>query len=214
MLTVALTLIGASAPAAGPPGKLPDPLAAAIAHYQTVGAYRVTIHSIHNDGEEHIVYYYKRPGYVRMEFINPHSGALLVYNPHTGRVRLWPFGTGHFPELNLSPGNPLIQSPRGQHVDHSDVGALFENIRALQQGGSTEVLGEETVGGRTMVHLLTTGAGNSTIDGVHQFEMWLDAASQFPAKVISRDARHDILETVTMNALEIDPALPEKMFDP
>lgn len=218
-MILALTLTGTSLPGISSPGTLPqpvqpDPVAAAIAHYQTVETYRVTLRSVHADGEEHILYYYKKPGYVRMEFIKPHSGAVLVYNPLTRRVRLWPFGFGHFPELNLSPGNMLIKSPRGQQVDRSDVGVLFNNIRRLQQGGKTEVLGEEHMDGRTVLHIIVTGADNFTVGGVHRHELWLDTASLFPAKGISRDIHGVIMETVTMDDVEINKAIPEAMFNP
>lgn len=206
---------GGNPPIGTPPlGNEPSPLAAAIAHYQTVESYRVTIRSFHAAGEEHILYYYKKPGFVRMEFVRPHPGALLVYNPYTRRVCLWPFGAGHFPELNLSPGNPLIRSSRGQLVDHSDVGALFENVRTLHQGGNIEVLGEKSMDGRTVLHLVATGAGGFTVAGVHRYELWLDTASQFPAKVTSRDIHDDIMETVMVEALEINKKLPESLFNP
>lgn len=195
-------------------GTHPDPLASAIEHYQSVESYRVTIHSSHADGEEHIRYYYRKPGFVRMEFIRPHEGSVLVYNPLTQRVRLWPFGVGHFPELNLSPGNLLIQSSRGQHVDRSDVGALFENVRMLRTGGTTEILGEESVDGHATLRLAVTGAGDFAVTGVHRYELWLDTASQFPVKVISRNQQNAIIETVTMEALKIDAALPETLFNP
>ena len=200
---------------ANPPADTPpDPLAAAIEHYKMVGSYRVTIHSSHDGDEEHLRYYYKRPGFVRMEFIRPHSGAVLVYNPLTQRVRLWPFGAGWFPELNLSPGNSLIRSSRGQHVDRSDVGALFENVRTLQQGGNTEVSGEERMGGRTLMHLVVTGAIGAEVAGVHRYELWLDTSSRLPVKVISRDLRDAIIETVNMEDMEVDVVLPEKLFNP
>lgn len=217
-MVLAATLSGAAAPEPPAAAPLPDastaPLVDAVAHYQTVETYRVTIHSFHADGEEHILYYYRKPGYVRMEFIKPHSGALLIYDPKTARVRLWPFGYGHFPELDLSPGNPLIRSSRGQHVDHSDIGALFENIRTLQAHGSTELLGKETVAGRTVLHLNTTGSEKFAVDGVHRFEWWLDTATLFPLKVISRDEHNTILETVSMDGLEINPPLPDTLFTP
>jgi len=212
MLAAALT--GTPPPPTPPTGTPPDPLATAIEHYQTVESYRVTIHSTHDDGEEYIRYYYKKPGFVRMEFIRPHAGALMVYNPYTRRVRLWPFGAGHFPELNLSPGNPLIRSSRGQRVDHSDVGTLFENVRTLQQGGNIEVLGQERMDGRTVLHLIVTGAGNFVIAGVHRHELWLDTESQFPVKGISRDIHYAIIETVMMEALEITKTLPDTLFNP
>ena len=192
----------------------PDPLAGAIAHYRTVENYRVTIHSTHEDGEEYIRYYYKKPGFARMEFIRPHVGTVLIYNPTTRSVRLWPFGVQHFPELSLSPGNPLIRSSRGQRVDHSDVGTLFENIRTLREGGNAGVLGEERMDGRTVLHLVVTGADGFALAGVHRYELWLDMASQFPVKVISRDRQDALIETVMMEDLEINTALPETLFNP
>jgi outer membrane lipoprotein-sorting protein len=199
----------------GPPsGTPPNPLASAIEHYRTVESYRVTIHSTHADGEEYIRYYYKKPGFVRMEFIRPHAGTVLVYNPHSQSVRLWPFGVKHFPELSLSPGNPLIQSWSGQRVDRSDVGVLFENIRILREGGNTEMLGEESIGGRTVLHLIVTGAGGIAVAHVHRSELWLDTASQFPVKVISRDQQDAIIETVMLEALQINIAIPDTLFNP
>ncbi len=44
--------------------------------------------------------------------------------------------------------------------------------------------------------------------------MWLDTASQFPAKVISRDIDGAVIETVMMEALEINQELPEILFNP
>ena len=223
-MVLAATLAGAPSPESLPPGAaLPAsqptvtpeaPLAEAIAHYETVKSYRVTIHSFHGDGEEYIRYYYKKPGYVRMEFIKPHAGALLVFSPTSGRVRLWPFGYGHFPELNLSPRNPLIRSPRGQYVNHSDVGALFENARLLQDQGRTEVRGAEILNGRPVVHMVTTGADGVAVDGVHRIEMWLDTTTWFPVRIVSSDRLGVMIETVTMDALELNPPLPDALFNP
>jgi outer membrane lipoprotein-sorting protein len=208
-LMLAATLTGTP-----PSGISPDPLASAIEHYRTVESYRVTIHSTHDDGEEYIRYFYKKPGLVRMEFVRPHAGAVLIYNPRIQSVRLWPFGVGHFPELSLSPGNPLIRSLSGQRVDQSDVGALFENIRLLREGGNFELLGEESIGGRTVLHFIVTGARGIAVANVHRSEMWLDTASQFPVKVISRNLRDVIIESVMMEDMEINVTLPETLFNP
>jgi outer membrane lipoprotein-sorting protein len=207
-------ILAATLTAASPAGTLPDPLSSAIEHFRTVETYRVTIRSIHADGEEHIRYYFKRPGFVRMEFIRPHAGAVMIYSPDTRRVRLWPFGAGNFPELSLKPENSIIRSLSGMRVDHSDVGTLFENIRALREKGSSEMFGEETMDGRTVLHFIVRGEKGWTVADVHSSEMWLDTASQFPAKVISRDIDGAIIETVMMEALEINGELPEILFNP
>ena len=195
-------------------GTSPDPLALAIERYRAIETYRVTIRSVSTDGEERMRYYYQKPGFVRMEFIRPHAGAVLIYNPSTQRVRLWPFGAGRFPELNLSPTNPLIRSSHGQRVDHSDVGALLDNVQTLRQSGSLEILDEQELAGRTVQHLSVTGANNFTAYGVHSYELWLDATSLFPVKVISRNLQDAIIETVHMEDAEIDVPLPMKLFNP
>ncbi len=207
-------MLAAALTSASPTGARPDPLSGAIERFRTVETYRVTIRSSHAEGEEHIRYFYKKPGFVRMEFIRPHAGAVMIFNPGTRRVRLWPFGAAHFPELSLSPESSFIRSLSGMRVDHSDVGTLLENIRALGEKGNIESLGEETMGGHTILHLVVTGAEGFAVDDVHSSELWLDTASQFPAKVVSRDIHGAIIETVIMDSLEINEQLPEALFNP
>ena len=90
-----------------------DPLDAALAGYGKVVAYRVTLRSRSDASSETIRYFFKRPGFVRMEFIEPHKGAILVYNPEEKKARLRPFGFMKPLVLTLSPDNSLITSPRG-----------------------------------------------------------------------------------------------------
>lgn len=194
---------------------LPPPLADAIEHFRTVETYQVTLRSAHAEGESQLRYSYRKPGFVRMDFIRPHAGAVLVYSPLTRRVRLWPFGAGRFPELTLSPRNPLVQGPGGQSVDRSDVGALFDHVRTLLEQGRAETRGEVRMAdGRTAVHLVVTGAPGVTAAGVHRYELWLDTASRFPVKVVSRNPAGAVIETVTLDDLDINAPLPAVLFDP
>ena len=108
-----------------------------------------------------------------MEFIRPHAGAVLIYDPSTRRVRLWPFGAGRFPELHLRPDNPLIRNARGQRVDHSDVGSLLDNVRALRQDGKMKSPGAVNLAGRPVRHIDVTGANDFTVAGVHRYQLRL-----------------------------------------
>lgn len=197
---------------------LPDMLLDdAIESFHRIDTYRVIIRSSHTEGTEHFRYYYRKPGFVRIDFISPHEGAVLIYSPVTRRASLWPFGIGHFPRFDLSPGNPLILSPRGQRVDRSDVGTLFGNIRAVQARGSTEILGEEPMNGGTRVHLSVVADNNAVGGDIPSYELWLDKVDEehlFPAKVISRDRHGNVIETVTMEAPEINVPLQPTLFDP
>jgi outer membrane lipoprotein-sorting protein len=200
-------LLAAATLTAGEPGALD----AALERYRNLQSYRTTLHSTHADGEEHLRYFYRKPGQIRMEFIRPHAGAVLVYDPATRRVKLWPFGAGHFPELKLSPENRLIRSPRGQQVDKSDIGTLLANVRALQEHGSLRET-EEQLEQHNVRKLDVTGSGDYSLAGVHRYEVWLAPDTMFPLKVISRDARNAVLETVVFENTEIDPALPDALF--
>ena len=190
------------------------PLDEAIEHYRTVETYQVSLRVFRAGSEDHLRYYYRKPGFVRMEFIRLHAGAVLVYSPLTRHVRLWPFGAGRFPELGLSPHNPLIRSPGGQTVDKSDVGALFENVRTLLEQGQAEVQAEARLAGRGVLYFVVTGATGVAVAGVHRYELWLDTSSLFPIKVVSRDQEDAVIETVLMSDLEINAPLAETLFNP
>lgn len=196
-------------------GNAMDMLDKAIEHYRAVESYKVVIRSTApGKSEQHLVYFYRKPGFVRMEFMEPHKGAVLVYSPQTRKARLWPFGLGHFPVLSLSPGNPLIRGSGGQQVDRSDIGALFEDVRRLGTGGVAQPPGEVRLNGQAVVHLDISAPDGTVIAGVHRYELWLDPATLFPVQVVSRDAGNHIAETVTMEQWAIDLPMPPILFDP
>ncbi|RQR55086.1 DUF1571 domain-containing protein [Burkholderia sp. Bp9140] len=205
---LAASLIGASMTA--------DPVTVAQAHFDQVRSYRATIRSSARSGEHaEFRYAYLKPGFVRMDFVSPHHGAVLAYDPGEGKVRLRPFGEHALPALTLSPSNPLVRDRSGHRVDRSDVGELLRNVHVLQQGGATVTEGEETIGGRTALRVSVTGAPAHVVDGVHRYRLWLDTKDGFPLKVVSfADGDGDPLETVTFDHVEIDVAFPARFFAP
>ncbi|MFB8829419.1 hypothetical protein ACE0DR_08610 [Azotobacter sp. CWF10] len=119
-----------------------DPLAEAQERFRALSSYRVTVRLSAEGSEQHVLrYFYRKPGWIRIEFIRPHPGLVLIYNPDTRRVRVWPFGLNHLPRLNLAPDNPLVRGPHGIRVDQSDVGVLLESLRERQARGSLASLG-------------------------------------------------------------------------
>jgi len=190
-----------------------DPVDAAIERYRRVESYQVTLRSSYADQSDVIRYFYKKPGFVRMDFVQPHKGAVLIYSPLTRAVRLWPFGRTLF-SLTLSPENRLVQSPTGQRVDRSDIGVLLDNVKALQRNGETAVLGEEAIGGKKAVRLAITGTGKPVAGNVRRYELWLDSISLLPLKVVSRDVNDEIIETVVMDDLSINVKLADELFNP
>ena len=115
-------------------------LAAAEAAFTALTTYTLTLHSHPENGEPVALRYsFRKPGFIRMDFIRPHAGATLIFDPRTRTARVWPFGFPRFPSLALDPGNPMIRGPQGHRVDQSDLGTLVRNLRALHEGGAASV---------------------------------------------------------------------------
>ncbi|CAI1020483.1 Uncharacterised protein [Serratia fonticola] len=193
----------------------PDPMVLAQEQFAQIAAYQCRIDSRTAQGDRTLMRYsYRKPGYVRMDFSEPHRGAVLIYDPDSGKVRVWPFGIGTLPVLSLSPSNSLVQDPNGHRVDQSDVGTLLRNIRRLQQGGKTTVVGKETLAGQGALHVTILGVAGVSVDGVHRYEVWLEESHGFPTKVVSYDSNDREMETVMMDALVFNLHFPADFLTP
>lgn len=191
-----------------------DPLEDAQARFAALHTYQVTVHSVAAAGDRHVIrYFYRKPGWVRMEFIQPYRGMVLIYGPGSSRVRLWPFGVNR-PSLSLTPNHPLLRNPHGHQVDRSDVGSLLANLRHLQERGSLSLLGDAEVAGRAALGLDVSGGAESAVADVHRYWVWLVRDTMFPLRVESFDLNGKLLETVDMADAEIDVSFPDRFFTP
>lgn len=190
-----------------------DPIKAAIERFDSIKTYRVTLRSTSGGEREIIRYYYKKPGFVRMEFETPHSGALLVYDPVKKKVRLRPFPSMKSLVMTFDPDSRVVKSSQGHRVDASDLGALLRRVRKLQKDGTTVSEGNEDVGERKALRLAVRGKEGASFDGIHGYRLWLDAESRLPLKVIAYGEAGKIAEEVLMDDLAIDVPLPEGLFE-
>lgn len=189
-----------------------DPVEAAIESYGKIESYSVTLRSSNDEGKEEIKYHYMKPGFVKMEFVEPHKGAVLVYNPETRKVKLKPF---HFLStfiLDLDPDSRLIRSSKGHTVDSSDIGALLERVKELKNAGGAETVAEEEIRGRKAVKVIVDGRGAITKDGVGSYQLWLDTDTAMPLKVISYGAGGEVIEEVLMDDIEVNLGLARSFF--
>lgn len=188
-----------------------DPISIAIENYKGVESYSVTLRSVDDeDFSEIIRYYYKKPGFVRMELIKPHKGAILIYSPFTREVR--PFSFWKSFVLTLSPDNRLVKSSRGHRIDASDIGELLRTVKKLQDKGKTKILKEEVVEGKLTMLVSIEGEDDFTVDGVHRYLLWLDKMSFLPLKVSSFDISGNLIEEVLMDDLIINLRLDDSFF--
>ncbi len=191
-----------------------DVISSAIENYGQVASYKVTLRSRNEESSEKIRYFYKKPGYVRMEFVEPHNGSVLVYDPTSNEVKVRPFGFIKSLVFTLSPDNRLIKSSKGHTVDESDIGALLEMVHTLKMNGTVEVLGNKRIGERETIKVKITGRDGFTVgSNISHYLLWMDTGSLLPIKVSAYDKDGDLIEEVLMDDLEINVELGSGFFE-
>lgn len=190
-----------------------NPIQSALEKFKEVESYSVTLRSSVKNKQEEMKYFFKRPGFVRIDFINPHKGAILVYNPHTKKVTLRPLGFFESLVLTLNPDNPILKSSKKHTVDNSDIGVLLEDVKKLQLNGRSEFLREERLAARDCIVINVKSEKNIADSDINQYILWLDKEIFLPIKVEAYKKSGILVERVLMDDLKININLPDDFFD-
>ncbi|HBG46196.1 MAG TPA: hypothetical protein DDW94_04310 [Deltaproteobacteria bacterium] len=188
-----------------------DPIENALESFRRLDTYSVTLKAT-TDRTEIIRYHYKKPGFIRMEFEEPHKGAILVYDPLKKEVVLRPFGFLKSFKMRLDPESRIIKSSRGHTVDESDIGALLEAAQKLRGHGGMEIAGDEMLGQRRSIVVEVTGEGGYEVDGINRYRLWLGADDYLPLKAEAYDRDGGLEERVVMEDLTTGPEFPSGFF--
>lgn len=192
-----------------------DPLDEAQARFEALQGYQLALRSTAADGRlQQMRYFYRRPGWVRMEMIEPYRGLVLIYDPVARRISLWPFGPERWPKLSLAPDSPLLRERHGHRVDRSDVGALLANLQTLRMRGRLAPLGAAALDGQPAVGWEVAGEAGASVAGVQRYRVWFARDTLFPIRVESFGPDGAATETVEMREIVTDPVLPERFFTP
>ena len=171
--------------------------------FKALTNYTTLLDSEGEEGRNRIIYAYKKPGFIRMDFIRPHKGARLIYNPVEHEVFLRPFSTKLF-SLNLSPNNRLITDPKGHTVDRSDIGALIESASRYAQEGTVTSLPPERVETHLCPRLMIESEKVTYL-------LWVHPELHLPIKVVKLFSG-GTQETVFLRNLIVDGPLDDGVF--
>lgn len=191
-----------------------DPVAVSRQHFEAIQSYRATIVTISSSTEEVLHYYFKKPGFVRIESELPYPGTVITYDPDKEEVRVRPFAFLPRFVLTLNAANRILRSATGHRVDESDLGALIQDVMQLQENGQTIVQGEEPLLGYNTRRVEVRGREKlSTHYGVHVYVLWIDEASCLPVKVRAYDANNELIEDVMIRDLKVDVGFDHGFFE-
>jgi len=192
-----------------------DSLAAALERFQALTSYRATVRMLAEGGERLAVrYFYRKPGWIRMEFIRPHKGLVLIYDPRAQRVRIWPFGLGRLPRLSFDPDNPLLRGPGGLRVEDSDVGTQLANFRALLAYGTLSRLANGEIAAQPVAGFEIGGLRSAGRPDVRRYRVWLAQDSLFPLRFETFGDNGNTIERVDLADAKIDVPFPARFFMP
>ncbi len=203
---ITMTLLLLSLPVAVPAWGKDDPFLSEITEKFNALTNYTTLLDSEGEGERSkILYTYQKPGFIRMDFIQPHKGATLIYNPTTNKVTLRPFSEWSF-KLNLDPENRLITDSKGHTVDQSDIGALIRSIVVSADEGSVIHLPPETHENLVCPRLRVEGVKTTYL-------LWIHPELRLPIKVVKLFPSGE-KEIVFLRKLAVDVSLDDALFIP
>jgi len=183
-----------------------DPILSEITdRFNALTNYTTLLDSEGEGGRNKIIYTYKKPGFIRMDFIQPHKGTLLIYNPITNKVTVRPFSKWFF-TFTLDPENCLITDSKGHTVDQSDIGALIRSVVLCAGEGSVTPLTPETLEGLVCPRLRVESTMITYI-------LWIHPELRLPIKVVKLLSEGE-KETVFLRNLIVDASLDDTLFNP
>jgi len=76
-----------------------------------------------------LLYTFKKPNKLRLDFETPHRGMIIVYPDQDGKVLVSPTPWLPFFTMHLQPSNPNLEISPGQQINQTDLGLLIGNIQ-------------------------------------------------------------------------------------
>jgi outer membrane lipoprotein-sorting protein len=84
---------------------------------------------------EKLLYTFKKPYRIRLDFKSPYRGTIAVYPDRGGKVLVRPWGRSSLFTFHLEPDSFLLKNLWGQRIDQTDLGLLIHNIsRSIREG--------------------------------------------------------------------------------
>lgn len=175
--------------------------------------YTAEITTIEKDSKTKMYYFYQKPGYTKMVFIEPHEGATLSYNPNSGKVVLRPFKNFRSISMSLSPENSLIQSPRGHSVDKSDIGCFLRTMTKIYKNGKAKIVsGTEELPGKKIIFEVT-GNNDFSIDKINKYKVEFNSGLYFPTEVKAYSSDGELIEHMKLADVKIDQNFASDTFE-
>ena len=126
-------------------------------------------------------YFFKKPRWIRVEFIQPHSGLTVFYQRGEKGATLRPFPSLPSLQFNFSIDSSIIKTPTGQSINQTDmiffIDFLFRNLAGVPQQDSQFRDQEDPV------HFLFWGRDYVKGEIPERYHIFISRQSWFPVRI-------------------------------
>jgi outer membrane lipoprotein-sorting protein len=159
---------------------------------------------------QELIYRFKKPNKLRIDFIAPHSGMTILYPALDGKVLVKPSGWASLFALHLDTRNPLLEISPGQHINQTDYGTLIANIRHSLTDMFLGDLQVEVSPSETAIRVLSDHPFRRGTPS--HFIFVIDNHLSLPVQVTEVNAQGEPLLTVEYRDIQINTGVSETLF--
>jgi outer membrane lipoprotein-sorting protein len=181
--------------------------------YEKVKGYRVQVKGVtaENDGNrtEEFIYTFKKPNHIRIDFLRPQPGTILIYPDKEGKVSVRPWGWS-FLDLHLAPDSILLANSSGQKINQTGFGLLIKNIGRSMDGGRRGPL--EILDEAHDLRIRVLAEDHFRAGKITKYQFTIDKNTYLPAEVEEWTPEGVFERKITFRNLEINIHLPDSFF--
>jgi len=157
-----------------------------------------------------LVYRFKKPNKVRIDFESPHDGMVIVFPDHDGKVAV-SFGNWFpLPSMQFSPNSSVVEISPGQHIHQTDLGMLIRNITSSMAELSMGDLKLEEDGDRIVIRVLSDNPfrkGEAT-----RYTFYIDKNLWLPVAVEESTPNGVLRRRVVYENLRLNTGVSDRVF--
>jgi outer membrane lipoprotein-sorting protein len=185
------------------------------AAYEGVNDYQahLQVRTLKKDGSlatKEVLYTFKKPHWIRVDFKSPHRGLVLIYPNPDGKVVVRPSGLARILALRVSPDSSILAVSPGQWIDQTDLGLLIANIgHSLTNQRRSEMAVAEQDGGIRIQVL----ADNHFREGViTRYQFLIDRDLWLPVEVEESTPEGVLERRISFETLRVNTGVPDTVF--
>jgi len=159
---------------------------------------------------QRLVYIFKKPNKIRIDFQNPHRGMAIAYPDKDGDVVIRPKPWAQFLTLHLDPTNRLLEISPGQYIHQTDLGMLIKNITHSVTDmymGDLQVTADEK---HVVIRVLSDNPFRRGLPT--RYEFFIDARYWLPVAVRELSAEGVLRRTVDYTDLKLNAGVSDSIF--